>query len=145
MYIFSTILGGIALGVFVTYYSRFINWVFKSASSSWDDDEICYSKHPMSESESESEPELESDSESEPESESESESESEPSVTYKHNEHVVEKNIPCYMKDFYEETTLTKEWLSKSEEEKKKILDRELEEYKNKSDKIINTLREIKC
>lgn len=135
MYIFSTILGGIALGVFVTYYSRFINWVFKSASSSWDDDEICYSKHPMSESESESE--------SEPESESESESEQ--SVTYKHNEHVVEKNIPCYMKDFYEETTLTKEWLSKSEEEKKKILDRELEEYKNKSDKIINTLREIKC
>ena len=42
-----------------------------------------------------------------------------------------EENTPQYMKDFYEETTLSKEWFTLSDDEKKKVLDDDLENYKN--------------
>ena len=35
------------------------------------------------------------------------------------------------MKDFYEETDLPKEWLKKSEKEKKIILDKQIDDYMN--------------
>ena len=50
--------------------------------------------------------------------------------------------------DFYEETTLTEEWLSKTDEEKKQILDKEIDEYmeqKKQSDVIETHLKNIKC
>ena len=37
------------------------------------------------------------------------------------------------MKDFYDETTLSPEWLAKSDKEKKLILDKDLEEYMSKN------------
>jgi hypothetical protein len=37
------------------------------------------------------------------------------------------------MRDFYEETTLSPEWLALSEEEKREHLDKELDEYMSKS------------
>ena len=37
------------------------------------------------------------------------------------------------MKDFYEETTLSHEWLTLNEEEKRERLDKELNEYMSKS------------
>jgi hypothetical protein len=37
------------------------------------------------------------------------------------------------MRDFYEETTLSPEWLALSEEEKRERLDKELDEYMSKS------------
>jgi hypothetical protein len=37
------------------------------------------------------------------------------------------------MKDFYDETTLSPEWLTKSDKEKKFILDKELDEYMSKN------------
>ena len=42
-----------------------------------------------------------------------------------------EENIPQYMKDFYEETTLNDEWFTQSNEEKERILDDDLEKYMN--------------
>lgn len=50
--------------------------------------------------------------------------------------------------DFYEETTLTEEWLSKTDEEKKQMLDKEIDEYmeqKKQSDLIETHLKNIKC
>jgi hypothetical protein len=52
------------------------------------------------------------------------------------------------MADFYEETTLSDEWLSKSDEEKKRILDKEIDEYmaqKKQADEIQRNLKDIKC
>ena len=38
------------------------------------------------------------------------------------------------MKDFYEETTLSDEWIfGKTDDEKREILDKQIEEYKNKN------------
>ena len=37
-----------------------------------------------------------------------------------------------YMRDFYDETTLTPEWLALSNDEKKKRLDKDIDEYMSK-------------
>ena len=50
--------------------------------------------------------------------------------------------------DFYEETTLKEEWLSKTDDEKKQILDKEIDEYmtqKKQADEIESHLKDIKC
>jgi hypothetical protein len=50
--------------------------------------------------------------------------------------------------DFYEETTLKEEWLSKTDDEKKQILDKEIDEYmaqKKQADEIESQLKDIKC
>ena len=44
-----------------------------------------------------------------------------------------EEEIDDPMRDFYEETTLSPEWLALSEEEKRERLDKELDEYMSKS------------
>ena len=52
------------------------------------------------------------------------------------------------LEDFYEETTLSEEWLSKTDEEKKQLLDKEIDEYmtqKNHSEEIESHLKNIKC
>lgn len=52
------------------------------------------------------------------------------------------------MDDFYEETTLTDEWLSKPDDEKKRILDKEIDEYmaqKKQNEEIEKNLKDIKC
>ena len=125
MYLY-TFFSGFAIFAFITYYSKFVRKIFKDLED--DEDEICYTKHPMSESESESE------SESDEEDLSEDED-----VEFHYHEKETKKEMPCYMKDFYEETTLSREWLEKTEEEKKKILDKELDEYTQEQ------LRRISC
>ena len=50
--------------------------------------------------------------------------------------------------DFYEETTLKEEWLSKADDEKKQILDKEIDEYmaqKKQADERESHLKDIKC
>ena len=51
------------------------------------------------------------------------------------------------MKDFYEETTLSDDWLKKSDIEKKKILDEDIDNYMNQDQKKIieEHLKNIKC
>lgn len=44
-------------------------------------------------------------------------------------EQICEEEIECYMADFYSETIQTNEWERKTEEQKRKLLDAELEEY----------------
>lgn len=44
-----------------------------------------------------------------------------------------EEEVDGPMRDFYEETTLSPEWLALSEEEKRERLDKELDEYMSKS------------
>jgi hypothetical protein len=153
MYILSTILSGIFLGVFVTYYSRMINWIFSYV----DEDLISYSNHPMSDSEGDAdiglhESEEETDDESGLGSDSEELAidlnEGKKNLTqFTYNSKVITKETPCYMKDFYEETTLSEEWLSKTDSDKREILDKQLDEYKNKNINIdiSNALREINC
>ena len=125
MYLY-TFFSGFAIFAFITYYSKFVRNLFKDYEEDGDD-EICYNKHPMSESEDEDEDEELSDDDEEEE------------VEFHHHEKEIKKEMPCYMKDFYEETTLSREWLEKTEEEKKKILDKELDEYTQEQ------LRRISC
>ena len=123
MYFFITLLSGIVFGTFIMYYSKFVTYIFSKLDkkSVWNDDEICYSKHPMSDSEDEYEEEDEDEEEEEEEEEEE------------------------YMKDFYEETTFSNEWLEKTDQEKREILDRDLDNYMNKISKIREELDNIKC
>ena len=123
MYFFITLLSGIVFGTFIMYYSKFVTYIFSKLDkkSVWNDDEICYSKHPMSDSEDEYEDEDEDEEEEEEEEEEE------------------------YMKDFYEETTFSNEWLEKTDQEKREILDRDLDNYMNKISKIREELDNIKC
>ena len=84
------------------------------------EDEMLYGKHPMSDSEGE-------------ESEDEESEDSE---------------LDDDLADFYEETTLKEEWLSKTDDEKKQILDNEIDEYmaqKKQADEIESQLKDIKC
>ena len=85
------------------------------------EDDMLYAKHPMSDSEDESEIYSEDESDCE---------------------------LDDDLEDFYEETTLTDEWLSKTDEEKRIILDKEIDEYmerKKHSDEIESHLKNIKC
>ena len=85
------------------------------------EDDMLYAKHPMSDSEDESEIYSEDESDCE---------------------------LDDDLEDFYEETTLTDEWLSKTDEEKRIILDKEIDEYmerKKQSDEIESHLKDIKC
>jgi len=45
------------------------------------------------------------------------------------NESTSEKNIAEYMVDFYEETTLSHEWINTSDHVKKFMLDSDIEQY----------------
>ena len=86
-------------------------------------DEMVYGKHPMSDSE---------DEESE----------------YSEDEESEDSELDDDLEDFYEETTLSEEWLSKTDEEKKQILDKEIDEYmaqKKHSEEIESHLKDIKC
>ena len=123
MYLY-TFFSGFAIFAFITYYSKFVRKIFKYIDDEDDEDEICYTKHPMSESEDEEDEEDLSDDEG---------------VDFHYHEKETKKEMPCYMKDFYEETTLSREWLEKTEEEKKKILDKELDEYTQEQ------MRRISC
>ena len=85
------------------------------------EDDMLYAKHPMSDSEDESEIYSEDESDCE---------------------------LDDDLEDFDEETTLTDEWLSKTDEEKRIILDKEIDEYmerKKQSDEIESHLKDIKC
>ena len=85
------------------------------------EDDMLYAKHPMSDSEDESEIYSEDESDCE---------------------------LDDDLEDFYEETTLTDEWLSKTDEEKRIILDKAIDEYmerKKQSDEIESHLKDIKC
>jgi hypothetical protein len=141
MYILSTILSGVVLGVFVTYYYRLVNWMFSFSDlpCQWEDktgEDVVVSDN-------------EGDADDDPhESEYETTSDEEKNyVTITYTSQFINKEMPCYMKDFYAETTLSNEWFSKTDDEKREILDRQLDEYKNNTINIniSNTLREIKC
>ena len=87
------------------------------------EDEMLYGKHPMSDSE---------DEESE----------------YSEDEESEYSELDDDLADFYEETTLKEEWLSKTDDEKKQILDKEIDEYmaqKKQADEIESHLKDIKC
>jgi len=116
MYFLTTVVAGFAVATFVYNYSRFVSWIFSNIEKENDEDEICYSKHPMSDSEDEDEVEDEE-----------------------------EEELEDFMKDFYEETTFSQEWLNKTDQEKREILDRELDVYMNKVKKIREELDNIKC
>lgn len=121
MYFLTTVVAGFAVATFVFNYSRFITWIFSKIEKENDyEDEICYSKHPMSDSEDEDEVEEEEEDED-------------------------EEELEDFMKDFYEETTFSQEWLNKTDQEKREILDRELDVYMNKVKKIREELDNIKC
>ena len=122
MYFLTTVVAGFAVATFVFNYSRFITWIFSKIDY---EDEICYSKHPMSDSEDEDEDEDEDENENEDEDD--------------------EEELEDFMKDFYEETTFSQEWLNKTDQEKREILDRELDVYMNKVKKIREELDNIKC
>ena len=114
---------GILMIITVMKCTKFMlnNFGYKSTPTIGDHD-ITYGRHPMSDS----------DSESESDSDSESLSEYEDTQTC-----TKEKEIPCYMKDFYEETTLSTEWLKNSDTQKKKILDEEIETYMNRGQRSL--------
>lgn len=82
------------------------------------EDDIIYGKHPMSDDDDEYTSDDEDD------------------------------ELDDYLEDFYEETTLTDEWMEKTDEEKREILDREIDEYmyQKKHMKNVEThLKNIKC
>ena len=54
-----------------------------------------------------------------------------PKSKFHYNTDVITKETPCYMKDFYEETVLPPHWCNLTDEQKRKILDDELDQYKN--------------
>ena len=54
-------------------------------------------------------------------------------ASFSDNEEEEEEEIDDPMRDFYDETTLSPEWLALSEEEKRERLDKELDEYMSKS------------
>ena len=128
---FFGIVSGIMTYVFIKKYSGFMLNLFGLNEKLEDsDDEIIYGRHPMSDSDSEYE-----------------DSEYEDSDSDSFFEYEKEKETPCYMKDFYEETTLSDEWLKKSDTEKKKTLDRDIDNYMNQDQiKIVQEhLKNIKC
>jgi hypothetical protein len=131
MFIFTSIICFITL-VIVKKYSLSITNVVKNVfhDNMVNYDDMISGKHHVAGSTSD----IEMDSETESEYESESESESIP---------VSEPEVPCYMRDFYEESNLSKNWMSKTDEEKRQILDKEIEDYTNKY--VINHLRDIAC
>ena len=108
MFIFATFSTIFILTITSIYFK-----IFKKNEIDYSDDEICYTRHPMSDSESDSD-----------------------------DDECEEK---CYMKDFYEEANLSDEWMAKTEEEKLEILDKELDDYKNKTSTIVEHLKNIKC
>ena len=135
-------------------------------------DDMMYSRHPMSDVDSESEygdsesdyGDSESDSSSLFEYEenqsnlsdvdSESDQEDVPCPVKYSREDVdfllpdsEEKEIPCHMKDFYEETSIPEKWLNKSNEEKQVLLDEELNIYMRQDPTNIfyEHLKNIKC
>ena len=127
------IVSGIMTYMFITKYTKFmLNLFGMNDKLEAADDEIAYGRHPMSESESESDY---------------SDSDDDSLFEYEDNPMCKEEEIPCHMKDFYEETTLSDEWLKKSDTEKKKILDDEIDNYMNQDQKKIikEHLKNIKC
>ena len=135
MYILTSLIGGAVLGTFAFYYSQLVNWIFSSNDNSFPED-ISYNKHPMSDSDSEDDSDFELESEEEEDDSYSDEDEDEDEfVKFNYNNEVSTKNTPCYMKDFYEETTLPPDWIIKSDKEKKDILDKELEVYMNQEKK----------
>ena len=120
------ILSGLMTIIFIKKYAKFMLNIFGfDKKSEIIDDEISYGRHPMSDSDSDYE---------------DSDTDSESFFEY-------EEEMPCYMEDFYEETTLTHEWLKKSDAEKKKILDDDIDNYmKNTQREIVKDhLKNIKC
>lgn len=131
------LVSGVVTYMFITKYAKFMLNLFGLNDKLEDaGDEFTYSRHPMSESETDSE--SESDYE---------DSDDDSLFEYEDNPVCKEEEIPCYMKDFYEETTLSDDWLKKSDTEKKKILDDEIDNYMNQDQKtkIKDHLKNIKC
>ena len=116
---------GILTIIFAMKYAKFMLNIFGYKSTlTIGDHDITYGRHPMSDSD------YDSDSDSDYDSDYDSEYEDTQTCAK-------EKEIPCYMKDFYEETTLSTEWLKNSDTKKKKILDEEIETYMNRGQRSL--------
>ena len=64
-------------------------------------------------------------------SESEDDDDDEDDVVFKYKKNVITKETPCYMRDFYDEAVLSPRWCKLTDEQKSKILDNDLDQYKN--------------
>ena len=119
------LVSGVVTYMFITKYAKFMLNLFGLNDKLEDADvEITYGRHPMSESETDSE--SESDYE---------DSDDDSLFEYEDNPVYKDEEISCYMKDFYEETTLSDDWLKKSDTEKKNILDEDIDNYMNQDQK----------
>jgi len=124
---------GILTFLFVKKYSKFmLKFYGLNEEVEGPYDEITYGRHPMSESDSD---------------DSDDSEDSDSLFEYEENPFYTEKEMPCYMKDFYEETTQTEDWLKKSDTEKKKILDEDIDNYMKQDQRsiICDHLKNIKC